>query len=414
MGTAITPEQLKLLGGYAEEVVLALDADRAGREAMLRAQRVAGSGSGCGCWSRAMPAGEDPADMLARGGRRARASRGARRRRSTCRSSTSRALLADADLSTPPGRDRALDEVVPVLAAMGESITRQELMREVADRLDADPELVAGGLRRGRWGRAAAPARAGGPAEGPRRRRRDRRERRPRRSAQAMMLALCIARAEAAARTSSSGSTRPLHLADPGAVSSASASISPIRLPASATPIRCRWSTRWWRLQTASRRARRNEINLSRAWRCSSGGSRRRSQRRPSRRPPAPARRRRPQKIARQGGAPEPRVTHVAGPAGGAVQGRNRQSDRLVSPRGCGAGPSWSRRSLSEHEKGPLNGPFKLPGVDRTHNLSVNSRSLCRLSYPDRARDGGRGVLTLNFQAPPLRAIFSATSARWR
>ena len=30
MGTAITPDQLKLLGSYAEEVVLALDADRAG------------------------------------------------------------------------------------------------------------------------------------------------------------------------------------------------------------------------------------------------------------------------------------------------------------------------------------------------------------------------------------------------
>ena len=31
-----------------------------------------------------------------------------------------------------PGRDRALDEVVPVLAAMPESITREELEREVA------------------------------------------------------------------------------------------------------------------------------------------------------------------------------------------------------------------------------------------------------------------------------------------
>ena len=40
MGTAITPEQVKLLSAYAEEAVLALDADRAGREAMLRAQAV--------------------------------------------------------------------------------------------------------------------------------------------------------------------------------------------------------------------------------------------------------------------------------------------------------------------------------------------------------------------------------------
>ena len=42
MGTAITPEQVKLLSAYAEEAVLALDADRAGREAMLRAQQVGG------------------------------------------------------------------------------------------------------------------------------------------------------------------------------------------------------------------------------------------------------------------------------------------------------------------------------------------------------------------------------------
>ena len=31
MGTAITPDQLKLLSGHAEEAVLAMDADRAGR-----------------------------------------------------------------------------------------------------------------------------------------------------------------------------------------------------------------------------------------------------------------------------------------------------------------------------------------------------------------------------------------------
>ena len=47
----------------------------------------------------------------------------------------------DADLSSPAGRDRALDEAVPVIAAMPESITRDELLREVGDRLDADPGL---------------------------------------------------------------------------------------------------------------------------------------------------------------------------------------------------------------------------------------------------------------------------------
>ena len=41
MGTAITGEQVAALSGMVEEVVLALDADSAGQEAMLRAQRVA-------------------------------------------------------------------------------------------------------------------------------------------------------------------------------------------------------------------------------------------------------------------------------------------------------------------------------------------------------------------------------------
>jgi DNA primase len=53
-----------------------------------------------------------------------------------------RLALDEADLSSPAGRDRALDEVVPVLAAMRESISRSELARLVADRLDADPGLV--------------------------------------------------------------------------------------------------------------------------------------------------------------------------------------------------------------------------------------------------------------------------------
>ncbi len=144
MGTAITPEQLQRLSRYTEEVVLALDADRAGRAAMLRAQRVAGSKK-LRLRVASMPAGEDPADML-EGGEADRV----------------RALIAEAvelpefhvsialdeaDLSSPIGRDRALDEVVPVLAAMGESISRDELARVVADRLDADPELVIRRLR---------------------------------------------------------------------------------------------------------------------------------------------------------------------------------------------------------------------------------------------------------------------------
>jgi DNA primase len=139
MGTAITPEQLQQLARYAEEVVLAMDADRAGRAAMLRAQRVAGSKK-LRLRVASMPAGEDPADMLQGGA--------AERLKGLIQDAIElpefhvRVALDEADLSSPAGRDRALEEVVPVLVGMGESISRDELARLVADRLDADPGLV--------------------------------------------------------------------------------------------------------------------------------------------------------------------------------------------------------------------------------------------------------------------------------
>jgi DNA primase len=147
MGTAITPEQVKILAAYTDEVVLALDADRSGREAMLRAQMVA-SGKRVRLRVARLPAGKDPADLLTDGDEAARGDAAERFREALSDAEELpvfhvRTLLADADTGSPAGRDRALDEVVPVIAAMPDSITREELMREVADRLAADPGLVA-------------------------------------------------------------------------------------------------------------------------------------------------------------------------------------------------------------------------------------------------------------------------------
>ncbi len=191
MGTAITPDQLKLLAGYAEEVVLALDADRAGREAMLRAQRVAGSGR-LRLMVAPMPPGKDPAELLMdeEGGRRLREGLVGAVELSVFHV---RAILGDADLSTPTGRDRALDEVVPVLLGMGETITRQEMLREVADRLDADPSLVVSRMKGGPVApRAPEPPRPEG-AEEPRRPAAPRRKPTPQEKHEFDMLALLVA-----------------------------------------------------------------------------------------------------------------------------------------------------------------------------------------------------------------------------
>ena len=83
---------------------------------------------------------------------------------------------------------------------MGETITRQEMVREVADRLDATPELIAARMRSGgqpRAERAPAPAgrREGEPDAAVRQRREPTQEERR----EAMMLALCMDAPETAA-----------------------------------------------------------------------------------------------------------------------------------------------------------------------------------------------------------------------
>jgi DNA primase len=166
MGTAITPEQVQLLAAHAEEVVLALDADSAGREAMLRAQRVA-SGKRVRLRVAAMKPGEDPADTLAGKGRGTDAADAFRALIDGADDLPVfhvHTLLAAADLGSPTGRDRTLDEVVPVLSSMPDSITREELEREVASKLEADPGLVR--RRVTGYRRPAQPQRRSDPVQG--------------------------------------------------------------------------------------------------------------------------------------------------------------------------------------------------------------------------------------------------------
>jgi DNA primase len=164
MGTAITPEQLTMLAGLTDIVVLALDADRAGADAMIRAQRVAG-GKGLDLRVAAMPEGEDPADMLQadRLNRFHQLVEGA----IDLPSFRVRTALGRGDLGSVAGRERTLAEVAPVLAAMGEVVGRDELIREVADRLDTDPSLVSERVRSApQESPGGAPAAGGNGAKG--------------------------------------------------------------------------------------------------------------------------------------------------------------------------------------------------------------------------------------------------------
>ncbi|MEX2447189.1 MAG: DNA primase, partial [Solirubrobacterales bacterium] len=142
MGTAITEEQVAALSGMVDEVILALDADAAGQEAMLRAQRVA-AGRKVRLRAAAMPAGEDPAEMVVAEG-------GGERFRALLEGAVDLPafqvglVLDRADVGSPAERDRALGEVAPILAGMGEGqvASREELERRIAEKLEFDPPTV--------------------------------------------------------------------------------------------------------------------------------------------------------------------------------------------------------------------------------------------------------------------------------
>ena len=154
MGTAITPDQVKTLSGVVDEVILALDADEAGQEAMLRAQRVAG-GRRMRLRVATMPKGVDPAELMVEPD-------GAERFRGYAKDAAELTdfqvmrIIDRTDTSSPVERDQALAEVAPILAAMEEGASRSELERKVADRLDLEPAMVSGRVV------AATPA-TGGP-----------------------------------------------------------------------------------------------------------------------------------------------------------------------------------------------------------------------------------------------------------
>jgi DNA primase len=190
MGTAITEEQVAALSGMVEEVVLALDADSAGQEAMLRAQRVAG-GRAMRLRVAAMPPGEDPADMVTD-------EVGADRFRGLIEQAADlpafqvSLVLDRTDTSSPVQRDRALGEIAPVLAGVEQGASRDDLVRRVAERLDLEPALVMGRITAAEApsGGSADPQRTGDASPivsqaGPELTSRERRER--------ALLAMCIA-----------------------------------------------------------------------------------------------------------------------------------------------------------------------------------------------------------------------------
>jgi DNA primase len=146
MGTALTEEQVAELSRLAPRVQLALDADGAGQEAMLRAARVA-AGRRLELRVVPLPAGTDPADLVAADGARAM-QRLVDASVPFVRFRVQRELETG-DLGSAEGKDKVIAALRPVFAQIAPSALREELVALVSDRTDLAPALVGSWLAQG-------------------------------------------------------------------------------------------------------------------------------------------------------------------------------------------------------------------------------------------------------------------------
>ncbi len=167
MGTALTPEQADRLRQLAPSVLLCLDADSAGREAMMRASQLV-TGGARELRVVPLPPGSDPADLVA--------ARGPEAMRSLVEAAVPFArfeverALDRGELGSPEGRDRTLGEVAPVIRGLGPGAVRDHLVRLVSERLDLPASVVddtlAGAALAGARPRGASPGNGSGAFEG--------------------------------------------------------------------------------------------------------------------------------------------------------------------------------------------------------------------------------------------------------
>jgi DNA primase len=140
MGTSLTSEQVAELVRSVGVLELCLDADNAGREAMVRAARLCAD-SGLELRVVPLPVGADPGDMISQDGPEALRDRVA--------ASVPYVVfdvqrtLAAADVGSAEGKDRAIAALRPVLAPLAPSVLRDELVRTAATALGVpEPRLV--------------------------------------------------------------------------------------------------------------------------------------------------------------------------------------------------------------------------------------------------------------------------------
>lgn len=140
MGTSLTEEQVGALQKIAPVLILCLDADTAGQEAMVRAASLAGARK-LELRVVPLPAGHDPADLVGLEG--ADALRDRVQRAIPFADFQVQRIVERPDVRSAEGRDHAMRELRPIFAAIPQGLRRDELGRRVAGLLSLRSDQLA-------------------------------------------------------------------------------------------------------------------------------------------------------------------------------------------------------------------------------------------------------------------------------
>ena len=140
MGTSLTEEQVGALQKIAPVLILCLDADTAGQEAMVRAASLAGARK-LELRVVPLPAGRDPADLVGLEG--AEGLRDRVQRAIPFADFQVQRIVERPDVRSAEGRDHAMRELRPIFAAIPQGLRRDELGPRVAGLLSLRSDQLA-------------------------------------------------------------------------------------------------------------------------------------------------------------------------------------------------------------------------------------------------------------------------------
>jgi DNA primase len=137
LGTAFTPEHVKLILKYARKIIFCYDSDEAGQRATLRALPIVQS-AGADVFVVKVPDGKDPDEFIRKHGKAAFDE--LIKNAATLVDYRMNYVVDRADISTIRGKLAALHEILPVIANVKNEITRNEYRKKIAAALLLDEQ----------------------------------------------------------------------------------------------------------------------------------------------------------------------------------------------------------------------------------------------------------------------------------